>query len=58
MVESLEKKDDLDNDDNFDSFLPGRPLPDFPNSYPDPQPDPFNDPKPGPAWDQEDSPKE
>ena len=34
---------------------PGRPLPDFPNPYPDPQPDPFNDPRPGPFWDDEDN---
>ena len=63
LVESREKKDDLDNDDDFDSFQPGRPLPDFPNPCPDPcpdpQPGPFNDPRPaGPFLDQEDSPKE
>jgi hypothetical protein len=64
LLESQKKKDDLDNDDfdnddSLDSFPPGRPLPDFPNPYPDPQPGPFNDPRPaGPSLDQEDSPKE
>ena len=56
----------VEKDDNNDSFPdmpepgapgPGRPLPDFPSPYPDPQPDPFNDPKPGPFWEQNNSEK-